>query len=96
RARAVLVFDRPWDLAQSQTLGRAGLAVMDGHLADRAWLATDRPTIADIACYPYVALAPMGEVSLADYPNVVRWIGAVQALPGYIDMPGIRPASEIA
>ena len=29
------------------------------------WLAADRPTIADFACYPYVALAPEDRVPLA-------------------------------
>ncbi len=96
RARAVRLFGRPWDLAQSQELGRAGLQVMDRHLGRCRWLATERPCIADIACYPYVALAPEGEVSLADYANVRRWIGDVQALPGYIGMPGIKPAAEMA
>jgi len=96
RARAVRVFGRPWDLAQSQELGRAGLEVMDRHLGRRRWLATERPSIADVACYPYVALAPEGEVPLAGYDNVRRWIGDLQALPGYIGMPGIEPVTEVA
>lgn len=89
RARAVNRFSRPWDLAQCQGLGQAGLAVMEGHLASDEWLAGTGPTLADVACYPYVALAPEGGVSLSDYPHVRQWIARIQSLPGYVGMPGI-------
>jgi glutathione S-transferase len=69
--------------------------VLDGHLASNDWLAAGRPTVADVACYPYVALAPEGEISLAPYKNVIAWIARIQALPGYIAMPGIAPAAEL-
>ncbi len=92
RARAVVLFGRPWDYEQSKTLGEAGLKVLDDHLGDRDWLAADRPTIADIACYPYVALAPEGKISLAPYPTIGLWIRRVQQLDGYVDMVGIDRA----
>ena len=92
-ARAVKRFGRSWDLEWCQTLGRAGLDVLEGRLKERDWLALDRPTIADLACYPYVALAPEGSISLDDFPNVGRWIGRVQSLPGYVGMAGIQPRS---
>ncbi len=92
RARAVVLFGRPWDYEQSKTLGEAGLKVLDDHLGDRDWLAADRPTIADIACYPYVALAPEGKISLAPYPTISPWIRRVQQLDGYVDMVGIDRA----
>ena len=95
RARAVKLFGRPWDMEQSQALGRAGLEVLDGHLTGNDWLAAGRPTIADVACYPYVALAPEGEIPLAPYGNVIRWIGRIQALPGYVSMPGIAAAAAL-
>jgi glutathione S-transferase len=91
RARAVLLFNRPWDMAQSQALGIAGLKILDARLSSHEWLATDRPTVADVACYPYAALAPEGDISLDPFANVRRWIGAIQKLPGYISMPGIEP-----
>ncbi|GAB6048623.1 glutathione S-transferase [Methyloparacoccus murrellii] len=89
RARAITRFNRPWELAPCQALGRAGLAVMERHLGHQPWLATDRPTIADIACYPYVALAPEGGVALDEVPEVRQWIARICALPGYIGMPGL-------
>lgn len=89
RARAVLKFGRDFDLEACQKYGMAGLGVLDAHLKDRDWLAAGRPTIADIACYPYVALAPEGEIPLDDRANVLRWIRRVQTLPGYVGMQGI-------
>lgn len=77
----------PWDLVSK--LGQSGLAVMNEHLAGHDWLALDRPTIADLACYPYVALAHEGEISLEGYPAVRAWMARIQALPGYVGMPGI-------
>ncbi|MGL5880171.1 MAG: glutathione S-transferase family protein [Xenococcaceae cyanobacterium] len=65
------------------------LTQLDRHLSNRQWLECDRPTIADIAVFPYVALAPDGKISLERYTNVVRWIDRVKNLPGFIGMPGI-------
>jgi glutathione S-transferase len=65
------------------------LAVIDRHLAQRQWLELDRPTIADIACFPYIALAADGKISLNDYPNLVSWIDRVKQLPSFIGMPGL-------
>ena len=65
------------------------LQVLDKHLGERKWLECDRPTIADVACYPYVGLAPDGKVSLEAYPNVIAWIERIKQLPGYISMPGL-------
>lgn len=86
RARATLVLNRPFDLQQCQQEGKAGLTVMEHHLETHNWLAADGPTIADVACYPYVMLAPMGDVSLDDFPHVQRWMSRFEALPGWVDM----------
>ena len=48
-----------------------------------------RYRIADIACYPYVALAPEGGIELAPYPAVSAWLKRIRALPGHVGMPGI-------
>lgn len=89
RARAVTRFNRPWDLASCQELGQAGLKVMETHLQTREWLAGSNPTIADVACYPYVALAPEGGVGLENYLHIRRWLERIRSLPGYTAMPGV-------
>lgn len=90
QARRILLLKREGDLEASQATGRVGLHLLDQRLQGRDWLVTDRPTIADLACYPYVALAHQGGVSLDKYANVRDWIARIQALPGYIGMPGLE------
>jgi len=87
-ARAVKLFGRDYDLEEAQALAhRLFTDVMDPHLHQNQWLAATRPTIADIACYVYVAVSDEGEISLDDYPNIRRWLKNVEALPGFIAMP---------
>lgn len=72
------------------------LKQLDDHLSTRTWLEFERPTIADIAVFPYVALAPDGQIALEAYPHVVAWIERVKHLPGFIGMRSINaptPAS---
>ena len=50
------------------------------------------PSIADIACFPYVALAGDGGITIEDYQAIRRWLERVRRLPGFSVMPGIFPA----
>ncbi|MDI1483823.1 glutathione S-transferase family protein [Polyangium sp. y55x31] len=77
------------DLGLAQDRSRAALDVLDAHLAKRSWLEHDRPTIADIAVFPYVGLVREGKVQLDDYRNVIAWIERIRALPGYVPMQGL-------
>jgi glutathione S-transferase len=89
RARAVVQLGRPFDLDLCQREGSAGLDAMEGQLAAGEWLAADHPTIADIACFPYVALSQEGGVSPEPYPAVQAWVRRIKRLPGFLPMPGI-------
>jgi glutathione S-transferase len=88
--------------ADIRAVRRAGvlcLREIEAHLAERRWdgklfLSADRPTIADIACFPNVALAPDGGVTLDDYPSIRLWLRAIRSLPGFIEMPGIHRMHE--
>jgi glutathione S-transferase len=66
------------------------LTQLNNHLADREWLELGHPTIADVAVFPYVALAPDGKIDLAPYPHVLTWIERVKQLPGFVGMTGIK------
>ena len=72
-------------LEQCQAIGRVALGAMEGRLKDHAWLALDRPTIADVACFPYVETAPEAQVPLDPYPGIVAWIARCKALPGWAE-----------
>ena len=52
---------------------------MEQHLSDRDWLAASHITLADLACYSYVAHAPKGGIPLDPYPCARRWLATVEA-----------------
>jgi len=70
-------------LEKAQEFGRRALAVLEDRLKNNQWLALDRPTIADVACFPYVQSAPEGKVALEEYPSVIAWLERCKALPGW-------------
>ncbi len=77
------------DLQAAQQRASKIIDIFQAHLANNNWLAFNRPTIADIACFPYIGLAPEGGVSLNKYTAVIQWIDRVKALPGFLTMPGL-------
>ena len=64
--------------------GRAALAIMEAHLAKRAFFVGERYGIADIALYAYTHVASEGGFDLSLYPAVRRWLVAVAAQPGHV------------
>lgn len=94
-ARLHYSFGYPADIAQCERLGHATLQLLDDTLAEhhyhgRTWLAGgDAPSIADIACFPYAALAGEARLELRRYPALQAWMHALRHRPGFIAMPGI-------
>ncbi|MEL6401714.1 MAG: glutathione S-transferase [Cyanobacteria bacterium J06626_4] len=78
--RKTINVDRAY--AQATTI----LTQLDQHLSQHAWLEFERPTIADVAVFPYVSLAPDGKVDLSPYPHVLAWLERVRQLPGFVPM----------
>lgn len=72
------------DKAKAERTATRLLKIMDEHLQTQQWLECDRPTIADIACFPYLACAEDSQLNLTPYVNVVTWLDCVRSLPGYI------------
>lgn len=70
------------------------LAIVDNHLAQHQWLVGDNITIADIAMYPYLALAHEGNIDVASYKHLDRWLARIAMLEGFIGMPGIQTQSH--
>lgn len=86
-ARLIVRFNFPDDLARAERITVRLLAFMNGHLQGRSFLAAEHPTLADLACYSYVAHAPEGGIALDPYPTVRAWIARVEALPFFKPMP---------
>ena len=72
----------PWKVAG----GDAALALMDRHLATRAFFTADRFSLADIALYAYTHVAHDGGFDLTRYPSVVAWLARVAAQPSHVSM----------
>ncbi|WPC26961.1 glutathione S-transferase [Pseudomonas moraviensis] len=85
-ARLITVFGAGYDAADAIKRSHALLQVMEDELANSAFLAGDKATVADVAAYTYVAHAPEGNVSLEDYPNVRAWLERVEKLPKFVGM----------
>ncbi|MBU3055305.1 glutathione S-transferase family protein [Pseudomonas indica] len=89
-ARVGKLFGYPIDEAKIHAKAIQALELLDAQLARHPWLAqTDAPSIADLAVYPYAALAGDGGLDLAPYTHLNAWFTRLQALPGYIGMTGL-------
>ncbi len=93
-ARLHYAFGYPADIPTCERGAHAALGLLDDTLAEnqyggRTWLAADRPSIADIACFPYAALAGEARIDLRPYPALQAWIHTMRHRPGFIAMPGI-------
>jgi glutathione S-transferase len=99
-ARLHDLFFFPFDAAACRQRSHDLLRILDDHL----WVQekegfpflckTKHPTIADLACFPYIALSDEGGVSLEDYPAVRRWTDKVKRTPDFVVMSGIFPAAS--
>ncbi|MGZ5039038.1 MAG: glutathione binding-like protein, partial [Usitatibacter sp.] len=83
---------RPRDRYAAES--RRLLAVLEGRLADRAWIMGEAYTIADIATFPWVRnlvgfYEAGGLVGIADFPNVTR------VLDAFLDRPAVARGLDI-
>lgn len=85
-ARLINVFGAKLDQERAFSVSERLFTIMNAHLADRAFLVGETPTIADVADYTYIAHAPEGSISLEPYPHLRAWLSRIEALPGFIPM----------
>ena len=65
--------------------GRRALDVLAGALDEEPFVVAGRPSIADLALYPYVSVAGDAGLALAGWPAVASWLERLRALPGFDD-----------
>jgi len=70
-------------LEEGQRFGRIALDIAEQRLKNHDWLALDRPTIAEPACFPYIETAPEAKVALESYPSIIKWMERCKKLPGW-------------
>lgn len=60
--------------------------LFEPHLQKNKWLVGDNPTIADIACYSYIARVTDGDFSLAPYPEMSNWLSRIESIKVFAPM----------
>lgn len=81
-------------LAEATAAAARAYRALDDHLIERelaggAWLVGGRPTIADVACFPAVALCDDVGLALDRFHGLNRWMARMVELPGFVTMPGV-------
>jgi glutathione S-transferase len=86
-ARLITVFGA--DFRAEEVIARAHriLSLIELELEHHSFIVGDKPTIADVALYSYIAGAPEGNVDLMPYANVRQWLAQIEALPGFVEFP---------
>lgn len=86
------------DEAELQQRAHQQLRLVDAHLCKQMILgqqgiAGRQSTIADLACFPLIALAWDAGVSLDHYVYIRRWVNRIRHLPCFVPIPGLLPAT---
>jgi glutathione S-transferase len=98
QARLNSLFRTPIDNAKVLDSSVGALRLLEAHLTEQSFLQKKfisgaYPTIADLACFPYVALSGDVGANLGlehdSFPEIRNWIYEIKSLPGFIPMPGI-------
>ncbi|BAU73373.1 glutathione binding-like protein [Metapseudomonas furukawaii] len=58
--------------------------VLDKRLADRAFVAGEHYSIADMAIYPWIDRHPWQDQNLDDFPHLKRWYQTIKARPATV------------
>jgi glutathione S-transferase len=72
--------------------------IVDKHLAGRAYLVSNAPTIADMSLsgYLFYPVAESGYEVAGRFPNITAWLERVRAIPGWANPYDILPGDVIA
>ncbi len=90
------------DVVKARAAAHELFRTLDEHLffaeeGGQDWICPgDHPTIADIACFPYIILSEEGGIARIDYPAIRRWCDRFKRIPGFVVMSGVFPAGPAA
>jgi glutathione S-transferase len=87
---------RPEAFAQRVEAGRATLAVLERHLAERVFLVDERYTVADLCTYAYAHKAPGAGIDLDETPSVQAWLRRIEGAPGFMNDVDPYPPNAMA
>ncbi|WP_425038200.1 glutathione S-transferase family protein [Primorskyibacter sp. S187A] len=72
---------------------KAAYAVLDAHLKGRDWIVGAGPTNADFSCCGYLFYPEPFGFDRADWPEIDRWLGHIEGLPGWKHPYDLMPGS---
>jgi len=93
-SRAISKFGYAGDLESARKQGNHALDILDDRLSDSDWLVGNHPTIADISCFPYVAVSFDNGFDLASRRAVANWVKRMTRIEGFVAMPGMEPLAN--
>ncbi len=76
----------------------AAFGIVDKHLARRAYMVGDAPTVADFSHCGYL-FYPQGESGIdiaGNFPNIAAWLERMRAIPGWASPYDVLPGERIA
>lgn len=79
-----------------QKEGRRLFEVMDGQLAQNAYLAGDEYTIADIATFPWVRIHEWSGISIDGLTHLQHWMNEIAARPAVVEGLTVPPPSNVS
>lgn len=80
-------------IAFNQGRLKAAYAVLNAHLEGRDWIVGNGITNADISCCGYLFYPEPFGFERAEWPNIDRWLGNIQGLPGWKAPYDLMPGS---
>mgnify|MGYP002637196533 CR=1 FL=1 len=98
RARSQIKFQNgaPAVVEQLQNASRDALGVLDAHLASGEFIASEAPTMADVACFTVIAHVADAEIDIAEWPAITAWQARMMARDGCGDWGEIMPQESRA
>lgn len=92
--RAIKLFGMPLDPDDaSAKTSKLFNDLIEPHLTGRNWLVGGAPTLADLACYSYIARVTEGGFDLGAYPAITAWLARVEQID---DFPPMVKIEELA
>jgi len=85
--------ERSGDFAAQSADLVAQLKILDGHIAGKTFFALDRLTLADIALAPVVKRCLEFPIDRPTFPEITRWIKAIEARPAFAVATGAKPST---
>jgi glutathione S-transferase len=72
----------------------AAMKILNGWLADRKWVAADRPTIADLSISGYLFWPQDVGVNWEEYPAIGAWLERIRNLDNWAPPEALLPSAR--